>query len=78
MIRFILRLLSPRYRKNEARLIELDQIQDQMDFWHAEIQKLQHVASDAVARGDRDTFIRAKRAYEVASWRYTTEVTAKL
>jgi hypothetical protein len=78
MIRFILRLLSPGYRNTEARLIELKAIEEQMDFWHAEIQKLQHVASDAVARGDRDTFIRAKRAYEVASWRYTTEVTAKL
>jgi hypothetical protein len=49
-----------------------------LDFWNAEIQKLQAVASDAVARGDRDTFIQARRAYEVASWRYTTEVTAKL
>jgi hypothetical protein len=78
MIHFILRLLSPGYRKTEARMRELDQIRDQMDFWHAEIEKLQAVASDAVARGDRDTFIKAKRAYEVASWRYTTEVIAKL
>lgn len=78
MIRFILRLLSPEYRKTEARLIELKAIEEQMDFWHAEIEKLQAVASDAVARGDRDTFIRARHAYEVAAWRYTTEVTAKL
>jgi hypothetical protein len=78
MIRFILRLVSPAYRRLEARNAELDEIQKQADFWRGEMQRLYPIALLAAANGDWDTYQRVRAAFNVAARRYQAEVTDRL